>query len=77
MFIISQDRTELINLDNVVAVVMEEVPELDQITYWVDTISNDTIPLGKYEDTPEHENIIEKIAQCTGAINVFYMPTED
>lgn len=76
MLIINQDRTQLINLNNITAVVKEEMEELDKIQYWVDTISNDTIKLGEYEDTPEHKNLIEKIAQCAGAINVFYMPEE-
>ena len=77
MLIMKQYRDMLINLDNITTLVREEVPELDKIQYWADTISNDTILLGEYEDTPEHENLIEKIAQAEGAVNVFYMPEED
>ena len=77
MLIINQHKDMLINLDNVVSLVREEMPELDKIQYWADTTTNDTILLGKYEDTPEHENLIEKIAQAEGAVNVFYMPEED
>lgn len=76
MLIVTKYRDAIINLDNVTLIKKEETAELDGIQYWADTISNDTILLGEYEDTPEHENLIEKIAQSAGAINVFYMPEE-
>lgn len=77
MLILNQDRTELINLDNVSFIAQTEVPEDDTIEYVCYTTDDCKFHLGKYEDTPEHENILDKIAQCAGAINVFYMPEED
>lgn len=76
MLIVNQKRTELINLDNVVRLTRETTLNQGKIQYWADTIVNDTTKLGEYENTPEHENVIEKIAQSAGAINVFYMPEE-
>lgn len=32
--------------------------------------------LGDYKDTPEHENQLERIAQCIGATSVYKMPEE-
>ena len=77
MLIINQDRDELINFDNVSYVARVEVPEDDTIEYVCFTIDDCRFHLGKYEDTPEHENLLEKIAQAEGAVNVFYMPEED
>lgn len=77
MFIVDKTRTQLINLDSVTTITKEEVPELDMIQYWADTMSNDTISLGKYEDTPEHENQILKIAEAAGALGTYYMPQEE
>ena len=77
MLIINQKRTKLINLDNVTVLVREATSDESKLQYWADTISNDTIKLGEYANTSEHENVIEKIAQSAGAINVFYMPEED
>lgn len=76
MLIVNQERNELINLDNVSFIAQIEVAEDNTIEYVAYTIDDCKFHLGKYEDTPEHENILDKIAQCAGAINVFYMPEE-
>lgn len=76
MLIINQDRTELINLDNVSFIAQMEVPEDDTIEYVCYTIDDCKFHLGKYSDTPEHENQLERIAQCIGAASVYRMPEE-
>lgn len=74
MLIVNQKRTALINLNNATHIVKEITIDKNKIQYWADTTTNDTILLGEYENTPEHEKIIEKMAQSAGALNVFYMP---
>ena len=76
MLIMNQKRTRLTNLDNVVAIVKDITSDEGKIQYWADTTTNDTFKIGEYENTPEHENMLDRIAQCAGAINVFYMPEE-
>ena len=75
MLIMNQERSELVNLDNVTAITKDTTFEEGKIQYWADT-TNDPFKLGEYNNTPEHENLIERIAQSAGAINVFYMPEE-
>lgn len=72
MLIINQNRDELINLDNIEVVFMNK--NNGKISY--QAYGGEGYRLGDYKDTPEHENLIEKIAQSAGAINVFYMPEE-
>ena len=72
----NQKRAALINLGNVISIVKETTLDESRVQYWADTTTNDTFKLGEYNNTPEHENLIEKIAQSAGAINVFYMPKE-
>ena len=75
MLILNQNRTKLINLDNVVSIVKEAALDESNVQYWADT-TNDTIKLGEYANTPEHENQLERIAQCIGATGVYKMPEE-
>lgn len=76
MYIMTQDRKGLINLDNVITIVKEETLNQGKTQYWADTMTNDTIKLGEYNNMPEHENLIEKIAKTIGATDVFCMPEE-
>lgn len=69
-------RSELVNLDNVIAITKEETLNQGKTQYWADTMTNDTIKLGEYNNVPEYENLIEKIAKSIGATDVFYMPEE-
>lgn len=75
MLILNQKRTKLINLDNVISIVIETALDESNVQYWADT-TNDTIKLGEYANTPEHENQLERIAQCIGAASVYKMPEE-
>lgn len=75
MLIVTKYRDTIVNLDNVTIITREATLDESKIEYWADTADN-TTKLGEYENTPEHENVIEKIAQSAGAINVFYMPEE-
>lgn len=76
MLIMNQKRSELVNLDNVIAITKEETLKQDKTQYWADTMTNYTIKLGEYNNMPERENLIEKIAKSIGATEVFYMPKE-
>lgn len=76
MLILNQKRTKLINLDNVISIVKETTLDESNAQYWADTATNDTIKLGEYANTPEHENQLERIAQCIGAASVYKMPEE-
>ena len=70
----AQNRQVIFNLDNIVGIYCEELD--DDIRYFAMDKWGDEYRIGEYNNTPEHENLIEKIAQCAGAINVFYMPEE-
>lgn len=75
----TKDRTRLVNLNNIAKLQMEHIiqtAEKIEVRYVAIGIDGDTTWIGTYEATPENENILEKIAQCEGAINVFYMPEE-
>lgn len=77
MLIVTQNRKQIINLDNVTVITKDATEDESKIEYWADTISNDTIKLGEYNNTPEHENQIERIAEVYGAINTYVMPKEE
>lgn len=74
MLILNQNRNELINLDNVV--IISKIEEGDSVFYKGYTIDDYKFILGSYEDTPEHENQLEKIAEHVGAIEIYRMPEE-
>lgn len=77
MLILTQDRNQIINLDNVTSIIKDTTLDKSKIQYWVDTTTNDTTKLGEYKNTPEHENQIERIAEVYGAINCYVMPEEE
>lgn len=77
MLILTQDRNQIINLDNVTSIRKDTTLDKSKILYWVDTATNDTTLLGEYKHTPEHENQIERIAEVYGAINCYVMPKEE
>ena len=72
MLILTQDRRTLVNLDNVVMLCKFDSNEDGEIAY----ANNHSESLGFYKDTPEHENQLERIAQCIGAASVYKMPEE-
>ena len=70
MLIMNQERSELVNLDNVVLLAKyDENGKTDYYAY----ANNHSVNLGTYENT---ENLLEKIAHCIGATDVYYMPEE-
>ena len=75
MYIMTQDRKGLINLDNVLEIYYEELVD-DSIAYYIEDKWGNEIRIACYENTKEHENQIEKIAHCIGATDVYYMPEE-
>ena len=70
MLIMTQNRKKLVNLDRTDEIYAIKID--GEITYYADTIM-----LGSYNDTPEHENQIERIAEVYGAINCYVMPKEE
>lgn len=78
MLIMTKNRQALVCLDNIIKIEQEYLsqPEGYKVRYSAVDIVGGRVWLGTYDDTPEHQNLIEKIAQNCGAINVFYMPKE-
>lgn len=74
MLILNQAKSELINLGNVIFINRDY--EDDNVVYKGYTIDDYKFVLGRYKDTPEHENQLERIAQCIGAASVYKMPEE-
>ena len=74
MLILTQDRLHLVNLDNVLEIfaIREDI-----IRYYAYEKQRNEILLGRYYNTPEHENQIERIAEVYGAINCYVMPKEE
>lgn len=73
MLIMNQERSELVNLDNVVLLAKyDENRETEYYAY----ANNHSVSLGTYENTSGYENLLEKIAKSIGATEVFYMPEE-
>lgn len=73
MLILNQDKTELINFDRI-TFISQEVDEDGDTLEYVAHGDVHTIPLGVYPNTQDQENILERIVERAGAVNVFYMP---
>ena len=74
MLILDQKRQKLINFDN--AICMHRYISEGKIRYILYDNDKMQYTLGIYEDTPEHENQLERVAQCIGATSVYKMPEE-
>ena len=72
LLILNQNRDELINLDNIEVIYMNK--SNGKINY--QAYGSESYRLGDYKDTPEHENQLERIAQCIGAASVYKMAEE-
>lgn len=74
MLILNQNRDELLNLDNILFI--DKIKKDGFVTYEGFTIDDYRYTIGTYKDTPEHEDQLERIAQCVGAASVYKMPEE-
>ena len=73
MLILNQDKTELINFDRITFISQDLDESGDNLEY-VAHGDEYTIHLGTYLNTQEHANILEQIAERSGAVNIFQMP---
>lgn len=76
MLILNQDKTELINFDRI-TFISQELDEKGDTVDYVAHGDDYSITLGTYPNTIEQENVLEKIAERSGAVSVFYMPKGD
>ena len=75
MLILTQDRKRLINIDNLVEIYRYEYDS--KISYNVFDSAGNEMRIAEYNNTPEHKNQIERIAEVYGAINCYVMPKEE
>ena len=76
MFIINQDKTEMINLDNVTTIELSLLGDGNTNEIYASLIDDSPTTLGVYITKDRAREVFEKIIQNCGAINVFYMPKE-
>lgn len=74
MFIFNQDRTKLINLDNVLYLDIDELGKGNTNCIYANFEYESPVLLGVYITPERVEDILNRIAERQGAIHIFYMP---
>lgn len=74
MLIFSQDKMTIVNSNLVVSFEVSLVGDGMKNTVYANIVDGSPIELGCYITKNDALNVLSKIAETEGAINVFYMP---
>lgn len=76
MLIFNQDRDKLINLNKVQYIDVDIRGDGYKNEIYTNYEDNSSISLGWYITKEEANEVLQRIADAEGAVNVFYMPKE-